>query len=139
MTLQKHIANICRLVNMHTNKINSIGRYLSDRAVITFGTIDCYCSHTSICIGLPMYILKRFQLLQNSVLRGISQTKRYTSIKPILDQLLWLPINKQCQFKIQLSSFESFLCDMLNVYIPNRFYELLYFHYLCRIEIEPCD
>ena len=52
--------------------------------------------------------------------------KRYTSITPILNELHWLSINKRCQFKILLLTFKSlngcvpeYLCDMLNVYMPN--------------------
>ena len=57
MTLQKHINNICRSVNIHIRKINSIKRYLSDTAVktlvqsIVIARFD-YCN--SVCIGLPM-------------------------------------------------------------------------------------
>ena len=57
MTLQKHITNICRSVNMHIRTINSIRRYLSNTAVrtlvqsIVIARLD-YCN--SICIGLPM-------------------------------------------------------------------------------------
>ena len=44
MTLQKHITNICRSVNIHIRKINSIRRYLSNTVCENFSTIDCYCS-----------------------------------------------------------------------------------------------
>ena len=130
MTLQKHITNICRSVNMHIGKINSIRRYLLNTAVrtlvqsIVIAHLD-YCN--SICVGLPVNRLQRLQLVQNSAARVISQTKRYTSITPILNELHWLPINKRCQFKILLLTFKSlngcapeYLCDMLNVYMPNR-------------------
>ena len=56
MTLQKHITNMCRSVNIHIRKINSIRRYLSDTAVrtlvqsIVIARLD-YCN--SVCIGLP--------------------------------------------------------------------------------------
>ena len=107
MTPQKHITNICRSVNIHIRKINSIRRYVSDTATavrtlvqwIVIARLHC-CN--SVCIGLPMNRLQRLQLVQNSAARVISQTKRYTSITPILDELHWLPINKRCQFKILL-------------------------------------
>ena len=169
MTLQKHITNICRSVNIHIRKINSIRSYLSDTTVINLvqsiviARLD-YCN--SVCIGLPMNRLQRIQLVQNSAARVIikmfrlcwnlqfckdlkikitpfpsiglgrrttttthviSQTKRYTSITPILNELHWLPINKRCQFKILLLTFKSlndcapeYICDILNVYMPNR-------------------
>ena len=104
MTLQKHITNICRSVNIHIRKINRISRYLSNTAVrtlvqsIVIARLD-YCN--SVCIGLPMNRLQRLQLVQNSAARVISKTKRYNiSITPILNELHWLPINKRCQFKI---------------------------------------
>ena len=130
MTLQKHITNICRSVNIHIRKINSIRRYHSDTAVrtlvqsIVFSRLD-YCN--IVCIGLPMNRLQRLQLVQNSAAHVISQTKRCTSITHILNELHWLPINKRCQFKILLLTFKSlngcapeYLCNMLNVYMPNR-------------------
>ena len=129
MTLQQHITNICRSVNIH-RKINSIRTYLSNTAVrtlvqsIVIARFD-YCN--SVCVGLPMNRLQRLQLVQNSAARVISQTKRYTSMTPVLNELHWLPINKRCQFKILLLTFKSlngcapeYLCDMLNVYMPNR-------------------
>ena len=76
---------------------------------------------------LQLYRLQRLQLAQNSAARIISQTKRYTSITPILIELHWLPINKRCQLKILLLTFKSlngcapeYLCHMLNVYMSNR-------------------
>ena len=130
MTLQKHITNICRSVNIHIRKINRIRRYLSDTAVrtlvqsIVIARLD-YCN--SICIGLPMNRLQRLQLVKNRAARVISQTKRYTSITHILNELHWLPINKRCQFKILLLTFKSvngcvpeYLFDMISLYMPNR-------------------
>ena len=96
MTLQKHITNSFRSVNTHIRKINSIRRYLSNTAVRTLvlsivtARLD-YCN--SVCIGLPMNRLQRLQLVQNSAARVISQTNRYTSITPILNELHWLLIN----------------------------------------------
>ena len=99
MTFQEHITNICRSVNIHIRTINSIRRYLSDTAVrmlvqsIDIARLD-YCN--SVSIGLPMNRLQRLQLVQNSAVRAITQTKQYTSITPILNELHWLPINCSC-------------------------------------------
>ena len=90
MTLQKHITNLCRSVNIHIRKINSIRRYFSDTAVRTLVqsiVIACldYCN--SVCIGLPMNRLQRLQLVQNRAARVIIQIKRYTSITSILNEI----------------------------------------------------
>ena len=95
MTLQKHITNVCRSVNIHIRKINSIRRYFSDTAVRTL-VQSIVITRLDYCIGLPMNRLQRLQLVQNSAARVISQTKRDTSITPILNELHWLPINKRC-------------------------------------------
>ena len=77
MTLQKHITNICRSVNIHIRKINSIRRYLSSTAVrtlvqsIVIARLD-YCN--SVCNGLPINRLQRLQLVQYSAARVTSQT-----------------------------------------------------------------
>ena len=149
MILQKHITNICRSVNMHIRKINSIRRYLSNTAVrtlvqsIVIARLD-YCN--SVCVGLPMNRLQRLQLVHNSAACAISQTRRYALLTHILNELHWLPINKRCQFKILLLTFKSlngcapeYLCDMLNVYMPNRSIRSTALHHLCHIEIDPYD
>ena len=109
MTFQKHITNICRSVNIHIRKINNIRRYLSDttmRTLVQSIVITHLDYYNSVCIGLPMNILQRLQLVQNNTTHIISQTKRCTSITPILNELHWLPINKQCQFEILLLNFK---------------------------------
>ena len=139
MTFQKHITNICRSVNIHIRKINSIRSYLSDIAVrtlvqsIVISRLD-YCN--SVCIGLPMNRLHRLQLVQNSAARVISRIKRYTAMTPILNELHWLQINKRCQFKIRLLTFQSlngcapeYLCDMLNVSMPNTIRKTSLWHF----------
>ena len=147
MTLQKHITNICRSVNIHSRKINSIRRYLSNTAGRTLvqssiiARLD-YCN--SVCIGLPM---NRLQLLQNSAARVISQTKRYTSITPILNELHWLQINKLCPVQNTAFNFQivewvvsrnTFVtCSTFTCLID--LYDLLHLHHLCHIEIDPYD
>ena len=58
MTLQNYITNICRPVNIHIRKINSIRRYLSDTAVrtlvqsIVIASLD-YCNSVVVVYPLP--------------------------------------------------------------------------------------
>ena len=79
------------------------------------------------CKNVKIMFFHRHYFIPSYGIRVISQTTRYTSITPILNELHWLPINKRCQFKILLLTFKSlngcapeYLCDMLNVYMPNR-------------------
>ena len=60
MTLQKHITNICRSVNIHIRMINSIKIYLSDTAVKTLvqsNVIACFDYCNIVCFGLPMIMI----------------------------------------------------------------------------------
>ena len=91
MNLQKHITTcVGRLICAgRCMKINGIRRYISDTAVRTFVQLIViagldYCNY--VCIGLPMNRLQRLQPVQNSAARVISQTKRCTSISPLLDE-----------------------------------------------------
>ena len=98
------------------------------------------------CICYLCDWMRLLQLVQNSAARVISQTERYTSITPILNELHWLPINKRCQFKILILTFKSlngcapeYLCDMFNVYMPNISLRSTAFTSLEHIEIDPYD
>ena len=130
MTLQKHITNMCRSVNIHIRKINSIRIYISNTAVrtlvqsIVIARLD-YCN--SVCIGLPMNRLQRLQLVQNSAARVIKpdQTIYIDNAYPkwatlAADKQTVSVQNTAFNFQIVEWLCPEYLCDMLNVYMFNR-------------------
>ena len=126
----KQISNACRNTYMHLRRINSIRRYLPEPAVktlvqsVALTGID-YCN--SLYIGLPKKSLRNLQLAQNSAARLIRRTQRHEHITPVLEQLNWLTITKQCQKKVLVLTYKalhhnapSYLCDLLHWYQPAR-------------------
>ena len=110
MTLDPQISTTCRSNYMQIRKINSIRKFLTTNAVKTLVQSTMivrldYCN--SLYHGLPMKSIKRLQLAHNSAARLITLTSRFEHISPILKQLHWLPIHKQCQFKILVFVFKA--------------------------------
>ena len=130
MTLNQHITNTCKSAYFQIRRINSIGQYLTDKAVktltqsIVISRLD-YCN--SVCIGLPMKSIHRLLLVQNAAARVVKRTPKREHMTPVLRDMHWLPIIKRVQFKILLIVLKSlhceapsYLCDLLNWYHPNR-------------------
>ena len=130
MTLDKHITNTVRSVNMQLRKISTIRRYLSDSAVKTLvqstviSRLD-YCN--SLYAGLPKKQINRLQLSHNNAARLISLTPRCDHITPVLNELHWLPVYKRCQFKVLVIAFNAlhdqapgYIQELLDWYHPSR-------------------
>ena len=130
MTLNNHINNICKKVNIQLSRIRHIRPYLSKsntealiHSLIT-STLD-YCN--SILYNIPEYQLHKLQLLQNSAARIICHVPRRNHITPILRKLNWLPVKYRVEFKIALLSFKilnglapQYLFNMVQIYRPTR-------------------
>ena len=84
-----------------------------------------YCN--SLFFGLPGYVLKRLQRVQNAAARLVFQAKKYDHVTPLLINLHWLPIELRIEYKILLITFKvlhgdapKYLCDLLIKYTPVR-------------------
>ena len=130
MTLDNHITNTVRSVNMQLRKISTIRRYLSDSAVKTvvpstvISRLD-YCN--SLYAGLPKKQINRLQLSHNNAARLISLTSRRDHITPVLNELHWLPVYKRCKFKVSVIAFSAlhdqapgYIQELLDWYRPSR-------------------
>ena len=75
----------------------------------------------SLYIHLPQTLIKRLQLVQNSLARVIfPSVKKFDNIADSLKKLHWLPIEQRIQFKIAVLTFKtlqlnspSYLSDLL--------------------------
>ena len=83
-----------------------------------------YCN--SLCYGLPKYVLKKLQNVQNRAARLIKGVKSRDRITPALIELHWLPIQARIEFKLCLLVFKSlkyeeprYLCDYLQPFELN--------------------
>ena len=81
----------------------------------------------SLLVGLPQYLIKRLQGIQNAAARSILRTPRSEHISPLLQILHWLPVNRRTLHKVAAlchtslsGSGPQYLSDLTHVYTPAR-------------------
>ena len=84
-----------------------------------------YCN--SLLVGLPQYLIKRLQGVQNAAVRSILRTSRSEHISPLFQNRHWLPVNRRMLHKAaalchtSLSGFDpQYLSDLTYAYTPAR-------------------
>ena len=130
LSLHQHAMNVCRVAYLELRRINSIRNLLSIDAVKTLvcslvlSRLD-YCN--SLLVGLPQYLIKRLQGVQNAATRSILRTLRSEHISPLLQNLHWLPFNGKIWHKVDALCHTSLSCsgpqcifDLTHVYTPAR-------------------
>ena len=127
--MMKHISSITKTSFWHLRSIWCIRRYLNNDSLLTLvhafitSKLD-YCN--SLLNGLPKYLVKRLQGLQNAAARLVSGSKKYEHISPVLHQLDWLPVEKRIILKILLvhkclqHNAPTYLCHLIVRYKPTR-------------------
>ena len=80
-----------------------------------------------ILYGCPEYELDKLQSLQNSAARLIVRQGKHSHIKPILDELHWLPVRERIVFKVLLIAYKIltnqapfYLSNLVQFYSPMR-------------------
>ena len=87
LSLHQHVMNVCRVAYLELRHINSIQNLLSVDAVKTLvcslvlSRLD-YCN--SLLVGLPQYLIKKLQRVQNAAARSILRTLRSEHISPLV-------------------------------------------------------
>ena len=84
-----------------------------------------YCN--SVLVGLPQYLIKRLQGVQNVTARSILRTPRSEHISPLLQNLHWLPVNRRTLHKVAALCHSSlsgsgpqYSSDLTHAYTPAR-------------------
>jgi hypothetical protein len=130
MSLDKHIATVCRSAYFEIRKISAIRRFLSVQAANTLvcafvlSRLD-YCN--SLLAGCPLYLLNKLQKAQNSAARLVLKSRKWDHAKPLLCTLHWLPIAARIDYKLSTLCFSffsesapSYISDLLSIYTPSR-------------------
>ena len=105
LSMKDHILNTVKICNHHIRNIAFIRKYLNEdtlKKVIcnhVLSRLD-YCN--SVYQGLPNYLLKKLQNVQNRSARLIKGLQLRDRITPALIELHWLPIKARVEYKILL-------------------------------------
>ena len=102
MKMDKHLSKACAAAYFHLYNIKRIRTYLTQDAatMITHAFIVSqidYCN--SLMNGLPAYLIKKLQRVQNSAARLVLQLRKYDRITPAFITLHWLPVKYRIKFK----------------------------------------
>ena len=84
-----------------------------------------YCN--SLLSGSPKHLLGKLQKVQTSAARLVFKARTHEHIKPLLQNLHWLPAVSRIQYKVATLCYNSFtesytvnLSELLTVYHPSR-------------------
>ncbi len=75
-----------------------------------------YCN--ALLGGCPAYSINKLQVVQNSVARVLTRSRKCNHITPILQSLHWLPIKFCISYKILLLAYKA-LNDLAPAYLTN--------------------
>ena len=130
LSLQQHVSNICKSAYLELRRISSVRHYLSTDATKTLvcafvlSKID-YCN--SLLAGLPQYLLRKLQRIQNNAARLVLRRSKFEHVTPLLHSLHWLPVSERIDYKLSTLSFAvtsgsapGYLSDLLHLYTPSR-------------------
>ena len=83
-----------------------------------------YCN--SLLYGVPNQLIQNLQTVSNSAARKLTYNNKLEHIKPLLEQLHWLPVQFRIQYKILLMTFKclndaapAYLEDLIHPNTPN--------------------
>ena len=110
LSMKNHVLKTVKVCNHHIRNISFIRKYLNQNTLKTLisshvmSRLD-YCN--SIYYGLPNYLLKKLQNVQNRAARLIKRVTLRDRITPALIELHWLPIKARIEYKICLLVFKA--------------------------------
>ena len=125
-----HVNAVCQSSFFHLRNIGFIRKYLTyDAATIIIHAFVAskldYCN--SLLYGLPSYLIRKLQHVQNFAARLVNQCPRFCHITPVLRDLHWLPVSFRTEFKIMLitdnvlhDQAPIYIQELLQLYTPSR-------------------
>ena len=130
MTMSAHVSRICSMAYYHLRDIGRIRPFLTvdttERLVHAFVTSRLDMGN-ALLYGIARGQLQRLQRIQNSAARLVTGIDRRHHIKPVLQQLHWLPVEQRIHYKLLLQVYRA-----LNGLAPAYIAELLQEHVPCR-------
>jgi len=105
LAMANHIAALSRSWFFQLRQLRSIKQSLTIEATKTLvhafvGSWLDYCN--SVLFGVSGQLLRKLQVIQNAAARIITGTKKYERMKPVLQELHWLPVRQRITYKTAL-------------------------------------
>ena len=95
-----------QLVLQDTKNIVFLGPEATKTLVHAFvGSRLDYCN--SVLVGVSGQLLRKLQVIQNAAACIITGTKKYERMKPVLQELDWLPVRQRITYKTALLMYRS--------------------------------
>ena len=108
--METQVTSVVRAAHFHLWRFAQLCPYLDMGALtmlahaLIISRID-YCS--AVYVGLPLRLMWRLQLVQNSAARLITEVKKFQHIFPTLTTLHWLPVRFCIDFKVMMRKFKA--------------------------------
>ena len=128
LTMEDQVSNVCRNCHLSLRQISQIRPYLTEEATATLvhaliiSKVDCY---NSLLIGIPDWLKRKLQLIQNNAGRLIKKNKMSDHVTPVLKNLHWLPISFRIDYKVLTLCYKtshdlapSYMMSMLSYHDP---------------------
>lgn len=106
------------LTLIHNNFAHENTIILSTKPLLYTDETQTRINSKKLYYGLPKYLLKRLQCIQNSAARLVVQASKFDHVTPVLIKLHWLPVRFRIMFKILLMVYKC-LHDMAPPYLAN--------------------
>ena len=130
LSMKGQISAMCQSSFYHLRNISRIRKYLTRSATETLvhALISSRLDYgNSLLYGIPKFLVKRLQAVQNAAARVIARCSRYDRVTPLLAELHWLPVSSRIIFKVLLLTYKalhglapSYIRDLLHLYVPSR-------------------
>ena len=101
MSMLPHVKSVCKSAFYHLRNISRIRKLLSTKTTeyLVHAFVTSKLDHcNSLLYGVPKYVIKKLQSVQNAAARLITSSRKFDPITPILFDLHWLPISERIKF-----------------------------------------
>ena len=98
MSMLRHVKSVCKSAFYHLRNISRIRKLLSTKTTETLvqAFVTSKLDHcNSLLYGVPKYVIKKLQSVQNAAARLITSSCKLDRITPNLFDLHWLPISER--------------------------------------------